>query len=454
MRYIIWFILLSALGIGQCFAQCTFRWIGPANGDWQSAANWVVTPALCDPNGRPNNDGTSNSAGDILIFDANFNRATIANDPAYLRGWSEIRIGGPNVSNPTVVIQGLYVNDNAATTVNGNGTLEISDGTLNGSNGVVLGDAATLVFGASVSVNILEDVAFEEEGEGPLGVNAHSDNVTFRVEAGASVNIGGLFAEGNEENPTVVVNGTLTATQYEPGTFIIILGTEIGSTGQTSGSGTFTYGTCITCAADPVCGVTGKPTCPMGSLPVDLISFVATGNEAGEVELSWATASELNNDYFVLQRNSSPSVINELADLATIQGAGTTMEPTTYRFIDANPGTGINYYRLKQVDYDGKTEYTGWLEVDVERTAVGMRAYPSPVRKGDKIYISFGADGVKQATLHLVKTDGSQQVDQQIGNLGESNLAAISTDTLTPGLYVLQLNVGNRVLSQRVVVVE
>lgn len=412
-------LLLAVIGF-TASAQCTYTWTNAtANNNWNTAGNWTVTGGGGCTAPAP----ATGAANATLVFNAGIS-GTTTNVPATISGYNTITV------NASVRLTALSVSTNL--TINGiGGFLRFTDGTANGTDLIsYASNTLSLTIAGDISVQVDEDIAFR-------------NNNTLTVQTGASLVVQGRLADGNGNSPVIVANGSITATGgYYPGN-----DAGGGNSGAISGSGSFTATPCNNC---PACGT----PCPIGTLPVELLSFSANSTEAGTVELAWTTASELNNDYFVLQRNISPSEAGELLSLATLIGAGSTTELTDYAHTDANPGTGKNYYRLKQVDYDGRTEYTGWLEVDVEQAAVGMRAYPSPVRKGDKIFISFGADGVKIATLHLVKTDGSQQVDQQISNLGESNLAAIATDTLAPGLYVLQLNVGNRVLSQRVMVTE
>lgn len=89
-------------------------------------------------------------------------------------------------------------------------------------------------------------------------------------------------------------------------------------------------------------------------LPVTLVNFEAECNNTGEVELSWTTASEVNNDYFVVEK--SYDAVN-FFDLVTIQGNGNSNVTNHYTAYDTNPSNGTTYYRLKQVDFDATTTY-------------------------------------------------------------------------------------------------
>lgn len=85
-------------------------------------------------------------------------------------------------------------------------------------------------------------------------------------------------------------------------------------------------------------------------LPVELVSFTSgcTGNA---VDITWATASELNNNFFTVERSTDG--VNFVA-IGTVQGSGTTSQMHTYSFVDNQPVSGTIYYRLKQTDYNGQ----------------------------------------------------------------------------------------------------
>ena len=94
-------------------------------------------------------------------------------------------------------------------------------------------------------------------------------------------------------------------------------------------------------------------------LPVELMSF--TGMEyQNEIQLNWTTATEVNNDYFEVERSLDAVHFDIIGKVA---GGGTSSEVLKYQLIDPSPVAGINYYRLKQVDYDGTFEYSFILPV-------------------------------------------------------------------------------------------
>lgn len=99
---------------------------------------------------------------------------------------------------------------------------------------------------------------------------------------------------------------------------------------------------------------------PPISLPINLISFnVTTQNNINT--LMWVTASEHNNDYFTLERTSNGE---DFEIIANIDGAGNSNEMNEYTVIDPITTPSINYYRLKQTDYDGKFIYSDLISMD------------------------------------------------------------------------------------------
>lgn len=99
--------------------------------------------------------------------------------------------------------------------------------------------------------------------------------------------------------------------------------------------------------------------CTINPLPVELISFTGVKEEGGIV-LKWNTASETNNDYFIVERSRDGI---DFERIAVVNGAGNSTELLDYSFTDEHPFSGIQYYRLKQTDFDGAFEYSDIIAV-------------------------------------------------------------------------------------------
>lgn len=110
-------------------------------------------------------------------------------------------------------------------------------------------------------------------------------------------------------------------------------------------------------------------------LPIELVSFTAKRIN-NEVKLGWQTSSEKNNDYFAIERSLDGINFNEIK---RIKSEGNSSRLINYEATDEGPNTQINYYRLKQVDYNGRYTYSSIVSVDPDNTkAFVSRIFPNP----------------------------------------------------------------------------
>ena len=137
-------------------------------------------------------------------------------------------------------------------------------------------------------------------------------------------------------------------------------------------------------------------------LPIELISFSAQLHEKKSILLIWQTASEINNDYFTIQRSADGK---EWKEVKQIDGFGNSSVLHNYSAIDKFPYAGISYYRLKQTDFDGKFSYSQVRSVKIDKFGGSqINIYPNPTSnqitiEGDKheleqikIYNTLGQD--------------------------------------------------------------
>ncbi|MBX9851838.1 MAG: T9SS type A sorting domain-containing protein [Cytophagaceae bacterium] len=114
--------------------------------------------------------------------------------------------------------------------------------------------------------------------------------------------------------------------------------------------------------------------CP--PLPVELINFEAKNIRDEYALMLWSTAWEKNNSYFEVQQSSKGT---DWISIGTIPGKGNSSETSQYQFEDYHPVHGINYYRLKQVDFNGEFSYSKIKAVPFGKDSDGMTFYPNPV---------------------------------------------------------------------------
>ncbi|MBK9731259.1 MAG: T9SS type A sorting domain-containing protein [Chitinophagaceae bacterium] len=167
------------------------------------------------------------------------------------------------------------------------------------------------------------------------------------------------------------------------------------------------------------------------TLPIELFSFTAK-QQSKEVLLAWSTASEVNNDYFSLERSSNAIDFESIGD---VNGAGTSKEILNYFFTDEHPGAGINYYRLKQTDYDGQHSYSNIEAVDFRTDPLAITAYPNPFNN------ELTIQGTKTGGLLIVYDVMGKEVYRQETMEGAT---IINAEDLKAGIYLLHYTMGNK----------
>ncbi len=113
----------------------------------------------------------------------------------------------------------------------------------------------------------------------------------------------------------------------------------------------------------------------IGVLPVKMVKFLASA-DAKSAKLYWETASELNNDKFEVERRTNGK---DFVKIGEVKGNGTSQKLNTYSFKDFAPPNGVNYYRLKQVDFNGDVEYSDSRFVSFDFAETTFSVYPNPV---------------------------------------------------------------------------
>ena len=124
------------------------------------------------------------------------------------------------------------------------------------------------------------------------------------------------------------------------------------------------------------CDATPSSSCPL-VLPIELVSFNGNCIEPNEVRLNWVTASETNNDYFTIERSSDGKVFESIG---IVPGAGNSSSTLTYLFTDDSPLIEINYYRLKQTDFNGVFEYSKTIATPCKNDDVSSNIFPNPAQ--------------------------------------------------------------------------
>ncbi len=181
------------------------------------------------------------------------------------------------------------------------------------------------------------------------------------------------------------------------------------------------------------------------SLPVELTDFKAAAQAPRTTLLTWRTASERNNEGFDIERSTDGT---SWENIGFVPGHGTTQSENAYSFTDKKPLPGVNYYRLKQVDFDGNFEYStteSVLVVGSQHTV--FHVYPNPVRHG-KLTVHFDAEPDESTVLRVYDCAG-KLLHQQLVVASENYLEVANFEA---GIYLLQVSDRRETWQERFVV--
>ncbi|PCI98541.1 MAG: hypothetical protein COB15_05770 [Flavobacteriales bacterium] len=171
-------------------------------------------------------------------------------------------------------------------------------------------------------------------------------------------------------------------------------------------------------------------------LPIELISFTANVIENTFVDLDWATATEINNNFFTIERSKDGETFEVVG---IVDGAGNSTMVNEYDLVDEDPYKGTSYYRLKQTDYDGVAVYSDIAAVTIKSTFTDLNVFPNPVEGVG--YLTFSTDVDNVAEIVIYDVAGKRIVAQQYEVLKGNNKLKLPIIYLPQGMYFL--TVGN-----------
>ncbi len=163
------------------------------------------------------------------------------------------------------------------------------------------------------------------------------------------------------------------------------------------------------------------------TLPVELVSFNLE-NQNDHVHLSWTTATELNNDFFDIQRTAD---LIQWETIGRVYGSGNSSSLIEYHFNDYHPLPTTSYYRLKQVDYDGTTSYSSIARIAL-KCFNDIHSYPNPAQ--DVLTVNSCFD---RRFIRIFNING-QTVNDRIKIISTSGSEIVfDIDSLAPGKYIV-----------------
>jgi hypothetical protein len=359
--------------------------------------------------------------------------------------WSAVSHTGPSCYCTPSSSDNIYINHNITLTKN-----LVNQGS--NQNGIAallkINSGGTLDGGNSYDVNIRSTGTLDL-----CGILAAKDVIFFNgsdilVCPSANLNITGNF-ENKNNSINVTINGNMTV----GGSFVN------GTGGVITGAGVITittgpmtnHGTTMGCNGNPCsdrfpCSVSGP--CAV-TLPVELTEFDGEPFK-NYIRVYWTTASEKDNDYFILEKSLDGLNFSELS---RIKGNGNSSITRIYAYRDLYPTDGPNYYRLKQFDYDGKSKTYDIIQV-LFRTHHLLSVHPNPTI-GKALNISLNiSDG--EAFIDILDLNGNSVYNvNKLLDLGKANNFSIEeTKSLPPGIYTLRVHSQSGIQQEKLMVTQ
>ncbi|MGL1889203.1 MAG: T9SS type A sorting domain-containing protein [Reichenbachiella sp.] len=257
---------------------------------------------------------------------------------------------------------------------------------------------------------------------------------------------------GHTTYPKVTLFWDAQSLVNEPNNIVVTRhnGTSWDNEGQNTNSGsasigTVTSNTVLDFSSFTLAGAVAN------ALPVELLSFDAQVLKS-EIVLNWVTASEVENDYFILERSKDGVLYKQIAK---IDGNGTTNEQEEYKHYDDQPFFGTSYYRLSQVDFDGQIEIFDPISVNNDNWQKGieMTLFPNPTTADNiNIRLSTG-DESSQISIQVLNVAGIMvHFENTTPVLGVSDYNIRSNSSLVQGVYQVIITQGANQITKRMII--
>lgn len=179
------------------------------------------------------------------------------------------------------------------------------------------------------------------------------------------------------------------------------------------------------------------------ALPIELTQFKAVVIHSKCVRLEWTTATEINNDYFTIQHSTDGS---EFRELDKVNAAGNSTSTLNYELLHYDPPSGVNYYRLKQTDFDGVSTYSRIVSAKITGRAA-TTVFPNPANR--EWYISYGDEGTHR--VEVFDMMGKKCLDVLTGS--ERSGRFLRAD-LTAGVYLVKITTEDGTVVTRKLILE
>jgi hypothetical protein len=182
-------------------------------------------------------------------------------------------------------------------------------------------------------------------------------------------------------------------------------------------------------------------------LPVELLFFNGKKIDQSANELSWATATEHNSDYFVIEKSANGV---DFEYMTQVNGGGNSNTRLNYTTTDHSPFEGETYYRLKQVDYDGNKRYSQIISIesDLDKLSTIVADYNNE----DRVDLIYYSSKNTIASVEIYSSNGSLVKKKEVVVINGRNTEAVSKSGLSSGVYVLKLTMNGKIQVQKFII--
>jgi len=290
----------------------------------------------------------------------------------------------------------IYLYDNSSMTTNGGSSTTIG---LSNSSQIVIGDATT-------TTKAIFTVS------GPT-LNLY-DNSTVSL-----ANQNSVYYNWADYNYIPNVNANSNAAKSFTSSGVAI---NCGSGYTHSCSNPSVYGPATLSAAGVVAGTT---------LPIVLTGFSAVLNSNNTVALDWNTQDEVNFSHFIIERSADGET---WVEIGTVEAKGNSEVETAYTYVDEQPLSGNNFYRLTEVNLDNSYVYSQVVVVRMTTTLAQISVFPNPATS--YVNVSLGGNTPSVVTVLLTSAAGQRLAEKQATG-GDGTVMTFPVGNLASGLYII-----------------
>ena len=220
---------------------------------------------------------------------------------------------------------------------------------------------------------------------------------------------------------------------------------NVGNAGTT---GNTTAGTITSNVVGSFSPFTLGSTTSANPLPIELLSFSAIPN-GEKVDLSWETATEINNAYFTIEKSKDGVNFTKLIDMP---GADNSTSNKYYAETDYQPYSGTSYYRLKQTDNNGNFKYFSMVPVNFDNLKK-ITVYPNPIDNSSSLTVKVSGYKSQEIVVVLRDIQGKEFLSKVLLSTDNDQVFMVDeTQMLAPGTYIITASSNDKIYNYKLIV--